>query len=345
MYPLDRGLWGPTARITQIRDALHKQVRLDVVSGTRRERVGRLARFAVSGRLRGLDGIYVESSTALPGPIDIVFLALARLLRIGVVTYVRDAYQLFPEYYPVRGPRSWASRAAFRPAIRLLGAVSSRLAFPSRGLAAVLSSDPAPLLVPPGAGLRPQTDPRSDARSILYVGSMRQAVQGASILVEGIQRVRDQGRDVDLLCVVRPGEEPGRDVPSWVRIVRAEGAGIDRLLPEVLMSVIPRRVTPYNDLAVPIKLMDYLGYGRPVVVTATRETGRIVREAEAGVVVPDDAGGIARGIIAVLDADPDQRAAWARSARAAARANAWETRAGMILDALGVTASDQSREA
>ncbi len=345
MYPLDRGLWGPTARIKQIRDALQEQVRLEVLSGTRRERMGRLARFAMSGRLRGLDGIYVESSTALPGPVDVAFLALARLLRIPVVTYVRDAYQLFPEYFPVRGPRSWAARAAFRPAIRVLQVVSSRLAFPSRGLAAVLSSDPVPLLLPPGAGLRPQTDPRSDARSILYVGSLRQAVQGAGILLDGIRRVREQGRDVDLLCVVRAGEEPERELPPWVRIVRAEGAAIDHLLPDVLLSIIPRRVTPYNDLAVPIKLMEYLGYGRPLVVTSTGETGHIVRESGGGIVVSDDAEGIARGILAVLDATPDQREAWARSARAHARANGWDTRASMILDALGITTRDRSREA
>ncbi len=286
----------------------------------------------------------MESSTALPGPVDVAFLALARLLRVPVVTYVRDAYQLFPEYYPVHGPRSWASRAAFRPAMRLLGAVSSRLAFPSRGLAAVLSSDPTPLLLPPGARLGHHADPLGDARSILYVGSLRQAVQGSDILLDGIYLVREQGREIDLVCVVRAGEEPEWDVPPWVEIVRAEGAAIDRLLPRVLLSIIPRRITPYNDLAVPIKLMEYLGYGRPLVVTATEETGRIVREAAAGIVVPDNAEGIARGILTVLDADVAEREAWGRSARAAARANGWDTRATMILGALGITTSGQSRE-
>ena len=64
-----------------------------------RERRGRLWRYAIGGRLRGLDGIYVENSSTLPSETDLAFLALARALGIPVVTYVRDAQYLFEEYY------------------------------------------------------------------------------------------------------------------------------------------------------------------------------------------------------------------------------------------------------
>ncbi len=336
MYPLDRGLWGPTARITRIRDALAAQVRLEVVSGTRGGRVRSLVRYMLSGRLRGLDGIYVESSTALPGPVDLAFLALAKLLGIRVVTYVRDAYQLYPEYYTVRGPRSWLSRAAFRPAMRLLIAASSRAAFPSRGLAAALVDEPNPLLIPPGAHLGPLVPLDPDARAILYVGSLRQPVQGSEILLEGIERARNAGVEANLLCVVRPGEEPAARLPAWVRVVRAEGDAIEALLPGVAATIIPRLVTPYNDLAVPTKLMDYLAYGRPLVVTGARETAELVSNVGAGIVVDADAEGVARGIRTIMEATPRQRATWGRAARAAAEGNGWDTRARMVLDALQV---------
>ena len=339
MYPLDRGLWGPTARITRIRDALAQQVRLDVVSGARGERAGRLLGYLARAHLRGLDGIYVESSTALPGPMDLVFLAFARLLGIRVITYVRDAYQLFPEYYTVTGPRSWLSRAAFRPAMRALIGVSSRPAFPSGGLAAALIDDPEPLLLPPGAHLAPPTRVNPGARAILYVGSLRQAAQGSTILLEGMERARARGVNAELICVARPGEEPPGPLPPWLRLVRAEGAAIEALLPDVVATVIPRRVTPYNDLAVPTKLMDYLGYGRPLLVTPARETAALVRRAGAGIVVDDDADGIAGGIAELFGSSEDQRAAWGRAARAWATEHGWDTRARMVLDALQVRSS------
>ena len=35
MYPLDAGIWGPTARITRVRDELARLVDLDVIDGYR----------------------------------------------------------------------------------------------------------------------------------------------------------------------------------------------------------------------------------------------------------------------------------------------------------------------
>ena len=81
MYPLDAGAWGPTTRITHLRDELARLVDLDVVDGDRARRRGRLWRYALSGRLRGLDGIYVENSSTLPSESDLAFLGARAAAR------------------------------------------------------------------------------------------------------------------------------------------------------------------------------------------------------------------------------------------------------------------------
>ena len=338
MYPLDRGLWGATTRITQLRDALARRVDLDVISGTRASRARGLATYLAGGRVRGLAGIYVENATTLPGPADLVFLAVARARGIPIMTYVRDAQQLFPEYYEAATLKRHLSRVLFLPATRTLMRVSTTVAFPSRGLADVVLGDQrrgeaAPLL-PPGARLAeaPPVDPT--ARSLLFVGSLRYPAHGGAILLEAMDLVRARGNPVDLICVARAGDEPPGPLPSWLRVVRAEGREIDALLPGVLASITPRRKTPYNDLAVPIKVMEYLGYGRPMVVTDTTETAAIVRAAQCGVVVPDTPEGMADGIATVAEAPPAQLAAWGAAARRAAAANSWDARAESILRAL-----------
>ena len=129
MYPLDRGLWGATTRITRLRDALAQRVRLDVISGTRSRRAAAMLRYALRGGMRGLSGIYVENSTALPGPVDIAFLASARAMGIPVLTYIRDAQQLFAEYYEARSLKRRLSRALFRPATNAWSARPRRWRF------------------------------------------------------------------------------------------------------------------------------------------------------------------------------------------------------------------------
>lgn len=335
MYPLDRGMWGPTVRISHLRDELSRLVDLDLVAGYRGARRAAWARYALGGRFRGLDGIYVESSTFLPAEIDLAFLGLARALRIPVVTYIRDAYQLFDDYGQSDTLRRRIGAALFRPATRALGAVSDRLAFPTLGLARVVAPKLAdPLLLPPGAPAPVDVTRDVSADQLLFVGDARLPAQGASRLVNAVAAARERGARVALTVVCRPGHEPLGPRPDWMQIRRAEGAAIHELLPRVLASVIPRPRGAYNDLALPIKLFDGLAYGRPLIVTDCVEQARVVAGADAGIVTADDPAAMADAIVRLAEASTGTLDAWSRKAHAAAREASWSHRARAVLDAV-----------
>lgn len=332
MYPLDEGLSGPTVRISHLRDELAKLVELDVIAGYRGARRVELARYAFRRRLRGLRGIYVESSTFLPAEADVAFLGLARALGIPVLTYIRDAYQLFDEYYRADTPRRWVGKHAFLPFVRALGAVSSRLAFPTVGLAAAVGRDASAVTILPPGSPRPVERSRSpDANQLLYVGDARWPAQGVDRLVQAVGRVRDGGAAVELTVVSGPGQAPPAPHPKWLHLRRAAGLRIRRLLPGVVATVIPRPRGPYNDLALPIKLFEYLAYGRPVLVTDCIEQARVVREADCGLVVGDSVEELADGVTRVLQAPADVLDRWSNNAIAAARRASWATRAERIV--------------
>jgi glycosyltransferase involved in cell wall biosynthesis len=332
MYPLDHGSWGPTVRIRHLRDELKRRVELDVLDGGRRDRRGRLARYALSGRLRRLDGIYVENSSTLPSETDVAFLALARLLGIPVLTYVRDAQYMFGEYYEAETLRRRLARALFLPAVRALRVVSSETAYPSVGLArAVRDPNSTPLLIPPGSP-PPTVVPRDpSARSLLFVGAMRYPVHGLDLLIGAVERIRDEGFELDVICVSRPGEEPPSPRPRWLRVERGGITEIRDLLPGVLATIQPRLRSPYNDLAVPIKVMEYLAYGRPLLVTDCLEQARIVETAEAGIVVRDDIASLTAGLRQLVAAQPAEIDRWSDNAVNAARAASWSARAERII--------------
>ncbi|MEO6578469.1 MAG: glycosyltransferase [Candidatus Limnocylindria bacterium] len=314
-------------------------VDLDLISGYRGARRAAVARYALSGRLRGLDAIYVESSTFLPAEVDLAFLGLARALGIPVLTYIRDAYQLFPEYDSGGGVRRAIGRAAFRPSFGALAAVSSQLAFPSRGLAEVLTGDAdGGILIPPGSPppINIRRDPR--AKALLFVGNGTLEAQGAGRLIEAVAQARANGADVELAIVSRPGEEPPSRHPDWLMVTNGEGPEIRGLLPGVIASVIPRPRGRYNDLAVPVKLYDYLSYGRPLLVTDCLEQARVVRQAEAGIVVGDGPDEIGEGIRLLAQSDAATLDRWADHATRAATESSWHQRATSVLTALGIAA-------
>ncbi len=332
MYRLGVANSGPTVRISSLRDALAGLASLDVVAGNRGERSVALARYAASGRLRGLDGIYVESSSFLPSPADVAFLGLARALGIPVLTFVRDAYQLLPGYGDSVKHRIAAG--LFRPAFAALLAASTRAAFPSRGLATLMGHGADGVLLPPGAPPPLDVQRSPGARTLLHVGAIRSPELGGELLLAAVERARADGHDIDLICVARRGEEPPGSHPAWLRVERASGSEIHALLPQVLATVIPRRRSAYNDLAVPIKLMDYLSYGRPLLVTDCSEQARIVRAADAGLVVPDEVDDMAGAIGRLATASREELDAFGAAAQRAATANSWHARAQQVLDVL-----------
>jgi glycosyltransferase involved in cell wall biosynthesis len=342
MYRLDSDRTGPMVRIGAVRAALSQRVFLDLISGTRTARMWGMLRYALRGRLRRLAGVYVESSSSLPGPADLVFLGLARALGIPVLTYVRDAYQLFPEYYPLTSLRRRISRMAFLPVFRTLARVSSVVAFPSRGLARAVMGDGdrarRAALLPPGARLPnvPQLD--TAAQEILYVGGLAHGASGGDLLVDGMELARKRVPSLRLICVLPEGQRPREPYPAWLEVVRGGDQEIVGLLPRVLATVTPRLRTPYNDLAVPIKVVEYLGYGRPMIVTDATETAAIVEAAGSGVVVAATTEGLASGIVSVAEASAAQLHRWADAASTAAAASSWDMRAAEILEHLGVTA-------
>lgn len=339
MYPLDRGSWGPTVRIGHLRDELRRLVDLDLVDGYRGARRRALVRYAVSGRLRGLDGIYVESSTFLPAELDIAFLGLARSLGIPILTYVRDAYQLFEDYYRTDSLRRWIGARAFGPALRALRAASTRIAVPTAGLARAIGvAAPDAVLLPPGAPAPVDVERSASARRLLFVGDARLPAHGADRLVAAVELARARGLDVGLDVVCRPGQEPPVPHPDWLRIRRAEGSGIHRLLGDVLATVIPRPRGPYNDVALPIKLFDYLSYGRPILATDCTEQARVVTDAGAGIVTGDSVPALADAITRFASASPDELDRWSANAHDAARGASWEHRARRIVDVLGEAA-------
>jgi hypothetical protein len=336
MYALEREDSGPTVRVRNMRDALATMARLEVIAAYRGARFAAMSRYVAAGKLRGLDGIYVESSTFLPSPGDVAFLALARSLGIPVLTFLRDAYPLFPEYYEARSLKRRVARALFMPAFRALMAASTRVAFPSRGLATVFGHHEDGLLLPPGASSPLDIPLQPGARQLLYVGGLRWPTLGGESLLRGVQLARDAGHGVELTVICRPGEEPMGGRPTWLHIEDGSGERIHALLPTTVATVIPRRRTAYNDLAIPVKLMEYLSYGRPLLVTDCLETARIVNETGSGVVVDDSAEGLAGGIAQLFGADrprPDELAA---AARRAAEANSWHARARQVLQMLSL---------
>jgi glycosyltransferase involved in cell wall biosynthesis len=334
MYDLAGPDRGPVVRIERMRAALGSRCQLSVLSGGRAARVPRLVRWLAKGGLGSVDAIYVEASSSFATPVDLAFLALARLRGRPVGVYFRDAYQLFRGDYPLARRRQHVLDWLWRLATPVLKRIASRHFAPSAGLARALDLR-SPVLLPPGTdpGL-PVLGPGSQPIAA-YVGALS-ANLGMHLLVEAVELVR---RDVPeaRLRLITPADPADRlgSLPPWIEWLPTGRTGLADALRDVAVCVIPFRITPYTDLAVPLKLMDYLAFGKPIVATACAETAAIVGPAHAALVVPDDPPALAAAITRVIrDHALAGRLATNARALAEAPASTWGARADTVLETL-----------
>lgn len=322
----------PKVRIVRLSAALAGSCDLETISGNRHDRSRAVIQWVRRRGFRRIDAIYVESASSTATLTDICFLALARMQGIPVGVYFRDAYQRFRQIYPRTRRRHRIADWLWRLTMPVVRGLASATFAPSSGLADVLGLR-RPTLLPPG------TDPElpnlgfSTSHEVAYVGALERA-DGFEMLIDAMKVVRASVPDATLVVVGPP--LAGADVlPDWVRLVRAGRTELAVVLADARVCVIPRPVNRYSDLAVPIKLVDYLSFGKPVVATGARETQRILQSTGAGLISADTASGLAEELVRVLS-DDALAASLAAHARAAAESPdwTWESRARRIVAAL-----------
>ncbi|HEX2141699.1 MAG TPA: glycosyltransferase, partial [Candidatus Limnocylindria bacterium] len=260
--------------------------------------------------------------------------ARARGLPVGI--YFRDAYQLFRDLYPLRGWRARLSDLAWRLTLGPMRTVASVHFVQSRDMASVLGLA-RPALLPPG------TDPSApdlgagDGPVVAHVGAMNPA-DGFDRLLAAMEIVRRSVPDARLLAI-GPPPAVAAALPDWVDVRRATRDELAPLLADARVCVIPRPITAYTHIVRPVKLSDYLAYGKPVVATDTREIRAVLEPTDAGLLVDDAPEAIAGGLLRVLREPGLAEELAARSRALATDASmTWDGRAADILRALGLAA-------
>ena len=254
-----------------------------------------------------------------------------RHVPIGI--YYRDAYWKFPDYFKIRGAKRVEVLLRYRSDLLLYNHIASVLFFPTSSLASVFDTRIPKIILPPGGEnkIDKKRDLCQPVRAI-YVGGITSRY-GLDLLLQSFQLV-NQNHQVILELVCRREEF---DVISndrgyllgfpWLNVHHISGEALEELYNTVHFGVVPRLKDRYNDLAMPVKLFEYLSFGLPVIVTHCHEMSQFVKENGCGLVCKDDPESLAESIQQLIG-DPDLYRVLSRNAvQAILHGNLWEDRA------------------
>jgi glycosyltransferase involved in cell wall biosynthesis len=339
MYPLDRIDKGPKVRISNLYHALSQLCAVDLIAGLNTERRRVVRQYLNDKRFEGAFGLYVESSTGWCTLPDLRLMAACRRTGIPVLTWIRDAYPMFPQtmfgiplYKRVGASVLWRlSMWGYMHTSDAIGSQSDSFSWLFRYPAGVQR-----IVLPQGARELDVPPILAQANALLYTGNASQPRFGVELLVEAAEVARRRVPGLRLLLVCPPTGLPPQALCAgrpWIELLSLETDEIPALLPQVRAVVNPLRDAPYHRLQIPTKIMGYLGYGRPILATDLPEVRGVIEDSHSGVIVPDTVEGLAQGIVDLCTADLGILNQMGQNAlRAVREKHAWRHRARQILD-------------
>lgn len=249
--------------------------------------------------------------------------------------FYRDVYWAFEDYEKSVGkPVASVMRALYAREIRTFNRYVDVVFLPTEQMGDHVPGLEGPRLValPPGSEVVPTTThPEPGRLRLLYIGAVGGHHYDISALLEAV----DAAPGVELTICTRPDQwqsavsEDPRLLGEHIRVVHESGPGLEPLYDAADVACLVMKPQEYRSFAAPMKLYEYLGHGKPVLVSQNTHAADVVEATGAGWVVPFDAADLVAQLEA-LALDPAAVAAKTKLAARAGRENTWRARAEFV---------------
>ncbi|HIY23241.1 MAG TPA: glycosyltransferase [Candidatus Brachybacterium merdigallinarum] len=313
--------------------------RLHPVVGAPRQRA--VAFRAARRRLRAgqqLGLLYSENSTqpnllatsvrdGLAPILDARILLWARRRGIPAGEFYRDVYWRFStSLRNVRTPRAAVMNLLYRLDLAALRLARVHLFLPSERMAPIVPvPETASSALPPGATVVDSTSP--EGLHLLYVGGLG-AEYGLDACVEAVAATPDATLT---LCVPPEQWEKNRSryeqhLGERIRVVHGSGPELEPLYDAASVCVLFVEPGEYRTFAAPVKFFEYLGHGKPVLLSRGTYAGELGERLEIGPVIDYSADALRREL-EDLHAHPERLARYGDNARRVRHDQTWAARA------------------
>jgi glycosyltransferase involved in cell wall biosynthesis len=248
--------------------------------------------------------------------------------------FYRDVYWRFAESQATAPlARRALMQIAYRADLAVLRSSHAHLFLPSLPMAPIVPFDEdRSSALPPGAPVH--DSPTPVGLDLLYVGGI-----GAGYALDEGLRALQTVEQASLTMVVRRHEwETHRErysplLTDRVRVVHAGSEELQELYDGASACLLLVAPDGYRRFAVPLKLYEYLGYGKPTLASQGTLAGELVEEMGSGFTVPNAHEEIA-ALLQRLAEEPSMLEHAAERARAARLENTWAMRARTVAEVL-----------
>jgi glycosyltransferase involved in cell wall biosynthesis len=253
---------------------------------------------------------YSEPSTLPVHPVwdHLLYCFLAKS-KLPTGIFYRDAYWKLANWYSYKGLKTRYPWLRYRLDLLVFSKTATIVFFPSQSMADLFSLAPPKVPLPPGGQIMAREyylRPVDEIKTVIYVGGISQQY-GLEILLQALDLAnRKVTLNLELVCrqdeFMRQGPTFTKyDGAEWLHVYHLTGESLEQVYRRSNISVIPRPKSLYNDLAMPVKLFEYLSCGLPIVATNCIEMANFISRNEVGLIAEDDAHSLAGRILQLVE--------------------------------------------
>ena len=238
--------------------------------------------------------------------IDKDFFQTLKKHHVPVGVFYRDVYWKFDELYSLKGLKKFIMQTIYKMEEKFYGKYVHTIFLPSDAMGRYVNINSTKMALPPGGRFAEISTTSNDIQQPfkgIYVGGINNDDYGLPTLVEAYELLNKDHVLGELVIVCRQDEytqlsniDKEKLNKPYISLKHVSGAELQQVYEEVDFAFIPRKRSVYNDFAVPIKLVEYLTAGLPIIATDCSAQEDFIKSGPFGVITGDDAESLVQGM-------------------------------------------------
>lgn len=296
---------------------------------------------------------YIEpSSGPMYDPLDIKVMKKLHKMGVPIGLFYRDAYWKFPESLLDKGTTDIRKRIkdfiikqmSLRD-LKVIKKACDVVFVPSDTFGQYFDFQKK-ICLPPGCEVRDSVNYDEDIfidkeyLTFIFVGGATRRY-GVDLTFEAFSRVNKDGITAKLIYVCPENQWKGikeevyrSEYDKWLMVYHCSGdEKLRPLYAQADVALLAAPNTEYQNFAVPVKIFEYMSYNKPILVTNSYETSRIILENNIGWSVKDSADDVCEKI-KYLNENRNEVADKKRNCKEACYNNSWDVRAKHVVKIL-----------